>query len=362
MFEVLKRIINKISVINNKTCMEKEILEQPYIIDKLIRKYIGINFCINMEIPDNINGIVFIASGSSYHSASIISEFINKTIPFFAHSYYASEIANFNSFDTDKNILYVFISQSGETSDTKKALSLISSKTENTLCVTNTKNSSIYNNSKYKILTYAGVEKAIASTKAMSAQTFCLFLLALKFFDLKGINTAKYKTDLLNVSKSLKEFLENIGDDIKNFAKIMSVSENIILLANSIYYRLAQEGALKIQEISYINSSAYPLGEFLHGHMAVLNKKSCVISIVNQDNRNLADIVHSKLNDKFKYESLSITNINDYKDNHRIFIKETDEISFIFASLIALQLLALYVSIQLKHSTDNPDGLTKVVV
>ena len=134
-----------------KTNMEIEMYEQPDVIFELIRKYVKKDYTINIELPDNISKVALIASGSSYHSATIAANFIRTHVHCEAQSYYASEVFLAENFDVDVQTLYIFISQSGETTDTNKALERIAAKTDKTLAVTNTKNSTLYNSSKYKI-------------------------------------------------------------------------------------------------------------------------------------------------------------------------------------------------------------------
>ncbi|MBQ3640917.1 SIS domain-containing protein, partial [bacterium] len=131
--------------------MENEILEQPDVVIKLIGKYIDKEGNINIELPENIEKIALIASGSSYHSATIAANYFRNNAHVYSQSYYASEFSLNDSVDVDDKTLYIFISQSGETADTNKSLDIIRVKTDKTLCITNTKNSTIYNNSKYRV-------------------------------------------------------------------------------------------------------------------------------------------------------------------------------------------------------------------
>ncbi len=361
MFNKICNLFSSFFNYSKKSNMEKEILEQPEIISKLLRRYLKLNFEIDIEVPENIQNTVFIASGSSYHSASIITEFINSQLDSFAKAYYSSEVCLDKNFNVKDNTLYVFISQSGETKDTNEAMNIISQKTANIFAISNTKSSTLYNSAKYKIYIQAGIEKSIASTKAMSAQTFCLFLLALKLLKMHNINVTHHIDNLLTVPEAIEEAIKK-HKDIISFAKQFYTCENIILLANSIYYRLSQEGALKIQELSYINSSAYPFGEFMHGHMAVLNKKSAVISLINSVNSLVAIDLLNKLSSKYNFENLVITNINlnDNLKQSSIELKY-DNISFIFSALVLFQLLSLEISKALNRNTDSPQGLSKIV-
>lgn len=358
---ILKRFISKLFS-GKKTNMEKEIFEQPDIIFDLIRKYIKKDYSINIEIPENTKKIALIASGSSYHSATIAANFLRGNVHCEAQSYYASEVALADCFDVDSDTLYIFISQSGETADTNKSLDKIRVKTDKTLAITNTKNSTLYNNAKYKILTYAGVEKSIASTKAMCAQMYCLFLISAKIMQQKELPVRTFVDELLNVPDYIKNaFSKQV--EIKHYSSYLINYENAAVLASGMFYPLAKEGALKIKETSYINTTAYPTGEFLHGHIAILNKKCAVISLVNNQNVQFTLDVLNKINTDYRTDSLIISALPlaNIAKNNIISVSTSSDIDFLFSTLIILQLLSFETALQLNRNIDKPDGLTKVV-
>lgn len=346
-----------------KTKMEAEIYEQSDIIFELIKRYINKDYSVNIELPDNIKKIALIASGSSYHSAAIIADFLRNKVHISAQSYYSSEIALEESFDTDEETLYIFISQSGETSDTNISMNKIKETTDKTLVITNVKNSSLYNKSKYKLLTYAGNEQAVSATKTMCAQMFCLFLVALKIMTNKELPSIKYTDELLNVPEYIKNALSN-RDIVKKYAKTLVNYDNATILASGLFYPLAKEGALKIKETSYINTTAYPTGEFLHGHIAILNKKCALIVLVNSQNIQFTIDVLMKINNFYKTDTLIILSALPIQEIDRkdfIQIETKSEIDFLFSSLVILQLLAFETAVLLKRNIDKPEGLSKVV-
>ena len=347
---------------SNKTNMEKELYEQPEVISKLLKKYVSKNGLVNIELPDNIKKVALIASGSSYHSATIAANYLRNNVHCYAQSYYASEFSLVDNVDIDNQTLYIFISQSGETADTNKSLDTVRTKTDKTLAITNTKNSTLYNNSKYKILLHAGVEKSIASTKAMCAQIFCLFLISVKIMQQREIPVNSLLEELYSIPELLKKTFQN-KENIYNFAKKLSKYENAAVLASGMFYPLAKEGALKIKETSYINTTAYPTGEFLHGHIAILNKKCAVISIVNNNNVDFTLRVLERIQDEFSSDSLVISAfcLDLKKSGDAICINSYKEIEFLFATLIVLQMLAFETATILGRNIDMPDGLTKIV-
>ncbi len=358
----IKKLINLIKNVHNpKTDMENEIYEQPVIIEKLIKKYIKNNDINDIDIPKNISSVALIASGSSYHCAAIIAYYIRNNVNISAQAYYASEFSIEENIKITPDTLYIFISQSGETSDTLKSLDKIKERTDNTLAVTNTKNSTLYKKAKYKLLIYAGEEKSIASTKAMSAQLFVLFLLCAKLMQHNGIN----HNQLISALKYIPSAFENsclYNDKIMLIADKLSKYENAAILASGMFYPLAKEGALKIKETSYINTTAYPTGEFLHGHIAILNKKCAVISVINNNNieftTNVADRIRKNYDsDIFIISAINLPNVSE----NIISLKNGDDICFMFSALFLLQNLALRTSLILNRNLDNPFGLTKVV-
>lgn len=359
---MFKDFIKKFFGFKSKTRMEKEIFEQPNIIKFLLNKYINKNDIISFDLPQSIKKTVFIASGSSFHSAATAANFISENTRLDARAYYSSEIALLDEVNVECDTLYIFISQSGETSDTNEALKKFAAKTDKTLALTNTKNSSLYNNAKYKMLSFAGCEKSVASTKAVSAQTFCLFIICARLMQLNNY-PYKFLLDELNrIPETIKDVLKK-ADIVTQYSKILSDYNNVEVLATGMFYPLAQEAALKIKETSYINAAAYPAGEFLHGHVAVLNKKSAVISFINDDSIEFMTNVLKKIDADYQQDSLIVAGslFPDVHGKTVIRISETGNIVFWFASLIVLQLLALKTATILERDPDNPNGLSKIL-
>lgn len=355
---LIKNIFSK----DIRTNMEKEIFEQPDTVRNLLKKYLSKNGTVNIDLPENIKRVALVASGSSYHSATIAANYLRDNVHCYAQSYYASEFSLLENVDVDNETLYIFISQSGETADTNKSLDIVRVKTDKTLAITNTKNSTLYNGAKYKVLLYAGAEKSIASTKAMCAQLFCLFLIAVKIMQQREI-PANSLVDELQIIPSLIEKTYCNKDKIKEFSKKLSQYENAAVLASGMFYPLAKEGALKIKETSYINTTAYPTGEFLHGHIAILNKKCAVISIVNNFNVDFTVKVLEKIRENYSTDSLIISafQLNSQKNENSICVNAYKDVEFLFATLIVLQLLAFETALYLGRNIDKPSGLTKVV-
>lgn len=342
------------------TSMEKEIFEQPKVIENLIEDYISEEF--DFQINKSIKKVKLVASGSSYHCALLGVQLFKKFTNLDADSFYSGEFMLEENPSADKETLYIFISQSGETYDTIECLKKIKKTQAQTLCITNCKNSTLYNLCDVKLLSTAGKEESIASTKALTAQLFCLALLALKYGD------SNYEEQIEKI-KNLPKKVENILNRQKEFKKIVNAlkrSKSAVLLGSRECYALAKEGALKIKETSYINTGAYPMGEFLHGHVAVLNGKIPVISALTTDNYFQQLRVIKKVRTDYNPFIITIGTNSDSPDikklsNISFDIEEKDYLIRMFLILVIYQEIAYQTARALRRNVDKPKGLHKVV-
>ena len=283
----------------------------------------------------------------------------------FGFTIYTVDNASFVIIPKDENTLYIFITQSGETSDTLKAVERVKAESNlPTLCVTNVENSTIWKTCDYQVACHAGVEKGIAATKSFTAQMLCLILVSLKLIE--NINSDDTSKELLNSLFDLSNVIEKTLEKrevIKKVAKHLSKEKLIVLTAEGISYSLAKEGALKIKETSYKNISASILGEFMHGHVAVLNNKGTLIFI---SAGKISERAINNLNNiKRDYKSTIIIigdNDSRVKSDYNIDIECKNELQQYFANVVVLQILALEIALKLKRNVDSPKGLHKIVV
>ena len=338
-----------------KTNMEKEIFEQGNVLEKIKNSLIldgSINF---KKIPTNFTSIKFIASGSSYNAIRLGHKFFelysDKIITF----EYASEFISNTTKTINKETLYVFVSQSGETYDTKCALDIVKKEGGKTLAVVNNSNSTIYNSSDYKIDVMAGVENSIAATKSFLACVVVLWLLALYF-----ANKPAPIGELNEAITAISETLEN-SFLIDSIAAKLSKKKKISIIGYNFGYIIAKEASLKIKETSYIDTTAYPTGEFLHGHTAVLNKSKTLIEIFTSDLSDFEKNTLDKIKKDFNPQIFSITDKKIKSKNAIIFNSYKYEISKICAITAIIQLLALKIATSLNLDVDKPTGLNKVV-
>lgn len=349
-----------------KTAMEAEIYEQPEILEGIL-EHEGID---NIKVPKKVNKIVLVASGSSYHCARFSGDLLGEIAGIEARAIYSSEFNIKKIVPHDRETLYIFITQSGETADTVEALRRVNQGyLDNegvkyfldTMCITNKPDSTIWKESKYHVNCLAGEERSIAATKSFTAQMLCVLTVALKIAKNKGYNIDNYINSLKDLPKVLKNTLA-LRDKVHQLGKLLAKEEVIVILAEGISYAIAKEGALKIKETSYININAALIGEFMHGHLAVLNKKSSVIYIS-------VDGISSKAIDnldKIKKEyNPSIYIIgkhnNKYVSNFNINIDCENLILQMFSNAVICQMLALEIATKLHRNIDKPRGLKKVV-
>ena len=349
---------------SKKSEMEKEIQAQSGILKMLYEHYVRPDGVVMMNVPFYVNRVILIASGSSYNCAAIISYLLRDYTKISTQSIYASEFSQLTDYEVEQEALYIFISQSGETSDTIEALEKIRGKTDKILCVTNNENSSLYEKANYKLLTLAGAEKSIAATKSMSSQIYVLCLFIAKIMQAKEMDASALLEDLKQIGDIISKVLNNTSY-IKKIGRKLAWYNNISILGSGCFYPLAKEGALKIREVSYLNTNAYPTGEFLHGHVAGLNKRTAVITILSSFNKNFGVNVMQKIEKDYTPLMITISDFSlqnsKFKSNYTIKFEYESDIFLLFSTLVVFQLIALETGKKLKRNIDKPEGLNKVV-
>ncbi len=344
-----------------KTSMETEIFEQADVLENLLNTHVNDNNYILFDIPVDVQKIIIVASGSSYNCARFAADLFGNIAGMEAAAIYSSEFLLKSAVPKDNDFLYVFITQSGETSDTNSALKKAKELGMRTLCITNKKGSTIWEASDFKIDCCAGEEKSIAATKSLTTQMLCCTLLVLKYAAHKGIDISNYIEELKTLSSFIKAVYE-LHSEIKEMAKFLSKYKNIVITADGISYALAKEASLKIKETSYINVYSSILGEFMHGHVAILNNKPAMIHI------SVNELSYTAIKNLKKIEEdynppLCILGCSNDKLNTKfnIDMKCESEIVKSFCIIVIAQLLALEIATDLGRNVDKPHGLDKVV-
>lgn len=336
--------------------MEKEIFEQEYVIAQTIEKSM-----LNLENIDldfnSISKIYFVACGTAYNAGTIGKMYFEDFLDKPCYTQIASEFRYTKQF-IDEKTLVVVISQSGETADTLAAVAKAKEHNCKLLAITNVVGSSIAREIENVFYTFAGPEIAVASTKAYTTQIIALYLIA-KYFSCKDFE--KVKKEALNISEYIKEVLAK-KEEIKNLAKTLVNAKDIFYLGRSVDYYLANEGALKLKEISYIHAESFAAGELKHGTIALIEKDTPVIAISTVE-----DLYEKMISNIQEVKSrgakvIDITNNESMLgDKNSIIIPKIDKYLTPIIAIIPLQILAYYVSYLKGFDVDKPRNLAKSV-
>ncbi|BDC34806.1 glutamine--fructose-6-phosphate aminotransferase [Candidatus Dependentiae bacterium Noda2021] len=266
--------------------MLKEIYEQKNAIystvkflqalDETIFDHLG----LSLEELKNVERIHLLGCGTSWH-AGLIAKFFFEQICLIPTTVHLASEFRYNHFFAEPNALYILISQSGETADTLEALRLINSMNAKTIALTNVASSTMVREAEGFLLTQAGHEIAVASTKAFSTQVAALYWFAHFMAYAKHIINHQQliaaQDDLLIAAELLENSIENYKTVIaQELAPRYACSKKAIFLGRHVSYPIAQEAALKLKEISYIFAQTYPAGELKHGPLALIDNETPV--------------------------------------------------------------------------------------
>lgn len=335
--------------------MIKEIYEEPQVIKDTLSEAEKIKEIVSKF--KNFNRICFVACGTSYH-ASLIGEYlIESQIGIPTEVILASEFEYFQK-TLDKHTLVIFITQSGETADTIKALKIAKKKSE-TLAIVNVVGSSITREADHVIYTRAGPEISVAATKTYISQLICIYLLVAYL----GENE-KLLDNLYKISR-LSEKILSREEQIREIAKKYKFARDFFYIGRGFNYPTALEGALKLKEITYIHGEGYPAGELKHGPLALIEDNISVVGILppgpsyRKTYNNLQEI-KARGADMIILGANNDTHLDDIEDK-LLFDPEIDEVLSPLLYIIDLQLLAYYISIEKGIDPDKPKNLAKSV-
>lgn len=354
--------------------MLKEIYEQPFAIsqalegrfinNRLQESAFGHNAA---EVFDSIKAIQILACGTSYHAGLVARYWFEALARVPCNIEVASEF-RYRSPVLDPDTLIVTISQSGETADTLAAL-LEAKKlgAKYSLAICNVPESSLVRESDLVLMTRAGPEIGVASTKAFTTQltTFMLLVIAIgRRFHLAESVEQKITSELFSLPGKIEKVLQ-LDDEIKALAEQFAEKEHALFLGRGTHYPIAMEGALKLKEISYIHAEAYPAGELKHGPLALIDSDMPVVTVA--PNNSLLEKLKSNMQEVsarggqlivFMDETLASAN-----DENVQIVKVPqigNEISPIVYT-IPLQLLAYHVAVLKGTDVDQPRNLAKSV-
>jgi len=355
-----------------KDFMSKEINEQNITAKTCIKEYVDqlrhdinlYNFPIK---PQEIKKVVLIGCGTAYHSCATakywFEEFTNIPIEIDI----ASEF-RYRKIKFDKNNLYVFVSQSGETADTFAALDLCKKNKVKTCSIVNVVESSIARSSDFVLPIHAGPEIGVASTKAFIGQMLVLYILAIKISEVRKEIT---KSDYVNKINELKKLPDLIKKTLKCQDKIQVIAKDFLqargamFLGRGLSFPIALEGALKLKELSYLHAEGYPAGEMKHGPLALIEEGLPVVILAPKDRYFEKTI--SNMQEVIARGGKVILITNDSSDiiseniRFTLEIPKTDDYLTPFLMTVPLQLLAYHVASLKNCDIDKPRNLAKSV-
>lgn len=335
--------------------MLKEINEESEVVKNILNLYTKNNKIKNIYNIKKYKNIDIVACGSASFAGQIGKYYIEKYANIKTEVYYASEYRYQKNFFT-KDTLVILISQSGETADTLAALKLAKENGINTLAIVNRRDSSIAREADSVIYTEAGIEVAVATTKAYLAQVLILLLLAFK----DNNKETKLLEDLKLLPNLITKYINEY--DYSNIAKILKDKEHIFYLGRGIDYYLSMEGSLKLKEISYIHSEAFQAGELKHGSISLIDKDFGVVSVVTD--KTISDKTISNLKE-VSARGAKIITITNIKDNnfadYTILVEDYDEILNPLLVIVPMQMLAYNVAKLRDCDIDKPRNLAKSV-
>ena len=351
--------------------MLKEIMEQPEAIRNTIMPRI-VNNEIKIEnlekFISSINKIYIVACGSAYHVGAATRYSFEKIAGITTIVDLASEF-RYRLPAIDENTLVIIISQSGETADSLAALRESKRRGAKTLAVVNVVGSSIASEADFVIYTWAGLEIAVATTKAYSAQLSVMYLLVI-FMAFKNGKITKdsvknYIQDLLSLPDLVQHMLKLKGK-IYDIAKKYSSADNVLFIGRGVDYATCREASLKFKEVSYSHSEAYAAGELKHGTISLIEPGSLVIAILTDEKlfeKTLSNIreVQARGAKVIGLVNEKKAKITDLGLDEIVEIPATSVMMLPSITVIPLQLFAYYSALLKGRDIDKPRNLAKSV-
>ena len=333
----------------------------------------GSEMCIRdrLGISDDelckVEKIHIVACGSAYHVGMTGKYIIEGLAQIPVDVDVASEF-RYRDPILQKGDMVIVISQSGETADTLAALRETQKKGFKVLGIVNVVGSSIAREANSVMYTWAGPEIAVATTKAYSAQLTALYILALKFARVKVIMKQNQYESMLTCLQHLPDQIELLlgqKEKIQYLANRYAGSKDIFFIGRGIDYAISLEGSLKLKEISYIHSEAYPAGELKHGTISLIEEGSLIIALATQPKlyqKTISNMTEVRSRGaKVMAITFESNKLMEKAADYVIYIPETDPYFANSLAIIPLQLLAYYIAIGKGCDVDKPRNLAKSV-
>ncbi|MFN0278088.1 MAG: glutamine--fructose-6-phosphate transaminase (isomerizing) [Pyrinomonadaceae bacterium] len=365
-----------------KHFMLKEIYEQPRAVRDTSQGRISLDngkvYLDEMNISEEdfrgLSSIKIAACGTSWHAALAGKYMLEQLARVPVEVDYASEF-RYRDPVLSKSDLIIVISQSGETADTIAAMREAKQSGCKILAICNVQGSMITREADGTILTHAGPEIGVASTKAFTCQMVALYLFAMYLGQLRDVvdetHAKKLAQDLAELPLKIEQLL-NDADTIEELSKEFFRSQDFLYLGRGINFPVALEGALKLKEISYIHAEGYPAGEMKHGPNALIDEKLPVVVVNTRESGNAGselryEKTHSNIVEVKSRDGIIISvltegdSMSSKVSNHVIEIPETSDLLGPILSVVPLQLLSYHIAVRRGCDVDQPRNLAKSV-
>nr|MCU0680227.1 glutamine--fructose-6-phosphate transaminase (isomerizing) [Planctomycetota bacterium] len=353
--------------------MLKEIFEQDKVVAETINSFLTTDEQIELTpeflalepLIKKSSRLIIIACGTSWHAGLVAKYFFAQLTNLPVSVEYASE---FLPETIDSSDIVVAISQSGSTADTIRAVELAEGRGVKLIAICNVAGSTLARLADICLLTKAGIEIGVASTKAFTTQLVVLLLLAIRFGQIKNTITKELSSKLISQFKEIPRLIKEVllrNKYIEDLAEKFSSAHNFLYLGRGLNYPIALEGALKLKEISYIHAEGLSAGEMKHGPIALIDKDMPVLVLAVKDemyDRVINNIMEIKAREGRIIAVISGDDENiTSKVDEVIKIPETNNLLLPFLSVIPLQFLAYYIARLKGANIDKPRNLAKSV-
>lgn len=346
--------------------MLKEIDEQPAVMRKIVQAYQNADdqLTIKPEILDamkNADRIHIIAAGTSYHAGLIGKEYIEKMAQIPVEVHVSSEFG-YNMPLLSEKPLFIFISQSGETADSRQVLVKIKKLGHPSLTITNVAGSTLSRESDHTLLLHAGPEIAVASTKAYTAQIAVLSILSAVTAESKGIKVGFDLVQELGIVANAIQAQVDMKEEMEQIARdFLSTTRNCFFIGRVMDYFVGLEGALKLKEISYIQAEGFAGGELKHGTIALIEEGTPVIALATQEAVNLSIRGNVKEVAARGANPCIISMEGLQEEGDSLVLPKVNELLSPLVSVIPLQLISYYAALHRDCDVDKPRNLAKSV-
>ena len=346
--------------------MLKEIDEQPFVIRRIIQEYQDENDQIKLD-PEvrqamkDCDRIYIIAAGTSYHAGLLGKQFIEKLANIPVEVHVASEFS-YNMPLLSEKPLFIYISQSGETADSRSVLVQTKELGHPALTITNVPGSTLSREADYTLHLHAGPEIAVASTKAYTAQMAVLTILAVDTARAKNIPLEFDPMQELAIVANAMEAMNDQKEELEQLASdYLTITRNCFFIGRGIDYYVGLEGSLKLKEISYIQAEGFAGGELKHGTIALIEDGTPVIALATQENVNYSIRGNVQEVEARGANSMIISMKGLDKEGDAFVIPQVHELLTPLASVIPMQLISYYAALHRDCDVDKPRNLAKSV-